>query len=199
MPLRRKRQPNYAMPCDGPASCSGRGTCDLTRGVCECPLSFTGAHCEVATLPACVLGDHLIPIRAWVLLPITLAMFLVGALRHHAESRARLARHCPPEAPHAKPGEEIEVRRPNGEFESFDAARGRARARERRGEATRAKTDDRASGRADEGRETVLRGGASGGETVAGRGGGVERGARGEREDEKGGKGTEASNGDRGG
>ena len=52
------------------------------------------------------------------------------ALRHHAESRARLARHCPPEAPHAKPGEEIEVRRPNGEFESFDAARGRARARE---------------------------------------------------------------------
>jgi hypothetical protein len=121
------------------------------------------------------------------------------ALRHHAESRARLARHCPPEAPHAKPGEEIEVRRPNGEFESFDAARGRARARERRGEATRAKTDDRASGRADEGRETVLRGGASGGETVAGRGGGVERGARGEREDEKGGKGTEASNGDRGG
>ena len=55
------------MPCDGPASCSGRGTCDLTRGVCECPLSFTGAHCEVATLPACVLGGHLIPIRAWVL------------------------------------------------------------------------------------------------------------------------------------
>ena len=55
------------MPCDGPASCSGRGTCDLTRGVCECPLGFTGAHCEEATLSACMLGDHLIPIRAWVL------------------------------------------------------------------------------------------------------------------------------------
>ena len=57
----------YAMPCDGPASCSGRGTCDLTRGVCECPLGFTGAHCEEATLSACMLGDHLIPVRAWVL------------------------------------------------------------------------------------------------------------------------------------
>ena len=55
------------MPCDGPASCSGRGTCDLTRGVCECPLGFTGAHCEEATLSACMLGDHLIPIRSWVL------------------------------------------------------------------------------------------------------------------------------------
>jgi len=54
------------------------------------------------------------------------------ALRHHAESRARLARHCPPEAPHARPGEAIEVRRRNGAIERARRARDARDARDAR-------------------------------------------------------------------
>lgn len=50
-----------------PLACSGRGTCDLNRGTCSCPIGFDGAGCEHASLPECMLGSHLIPIRSWVL------------------------------------------------------------------------------------------------------------------------------------
>ena len=30
-------------------------------------MGFTGSHCEVTTLPACMLGDHGLPIRSWLL------------------------------------------------------------------------------------------------------------------------------------
>ncbi|KAL1530584.1 hypothetical protein AB1Y20_001484 [Prymnesium parvum] len=44
-----------------------RGVCDETRRVCTCPLGFDGARCEVAQLPACMLADHPLPIRSWLL------------------------------------------------------------------------------------------------------------------------------------
>ena len=50
-----------------PDDCSGRGTCDGWRGVCSCPIGFAGLACEQVLLPACMLGDHFIPIRAWLL------------------------------------------------------------------------------------------------------------------------------------
>ena len=53
-----------AVPC-GPGC--GAGTCDEHRAVCECPIGFDGPHCERPTLPACMLDEHLIPVRSWVL------------------------------------------------------------------------------------------------------------------------------------
>ena len=45
----------------------GHGVHDPIRGVCECPMLFTGHHCETPVLPACLLGTYAIPIRSWVL------------------------------------------------------------------------------------------------------------------------------------
>lgn len=47
--------------------CSGRGTYDAHRGVCECPLGYEGNSCETSLLPACEIGGRAIPIRSWVL------------------------------------------------------------------------------------------------------------------------------------
>ena len=52
--------------CGEPA-CSTRGVCDEWAGTCDCPIGFSGARCEVPVLPACMLGDHAIPIRSWIL------------------------------------------------------------------------------------------------------------------------------------
>ena len=52
--------------CGEPA-CSTRGVCDEWAGTCDCPIGFSGARCEVPDLPACMLGEHAIPIRSWVL------------------------------------------------------------------------------------------------------------------------------------
>ena len=48
--------------------CSGRGTYDAHRGVCECPLGYEGRDCAISLLPACEIGGgRAIPIRSWVL------------------------------------------------------------------------------------------------------------------------------------
>ena len=48
--------------------CSGRGTYDAHRGVCECPLGYEGHDCAITLLPACEIGGgRAIPIRSWVL------------------------------------------------------------------------------------------------------------------------------------
>ena len=48
--------------------CSGRGTYDAHRRVCECPLGYEGRDCETSLLPACEIGGgRAIPIRSWIL------------------------------------------------------------------------------------------------------------------------------------
>lgn len=50
--------------------CGVHGTCDEWRSRCDCPIGFTGEACQIATLPACQLGNHLLPIRSWILLAL---------------------------------------------------------------------------------------------------------------------------------
>ena len=42
----------------GEAECSGVGTCDRIRGVCHCPVGWTGAACDRRECPTRVPGSH---------------------------------------------------------------------------------------------------------------------------------------------
>ncbi|EOD38527.1 Hypothetical protein EMIHUDRAFT_224178 [Emiliania huxleyi CCMP1516] len=68
--LRIHHRLNVTVVAQDTRGCGVHGTCDEWRSRCDCPIGFTGEACQIATLPACQLGNHLLPIRSWILLAL---------------------------------------------------------------------------------------------------------------------------------
>ena len=68
--IRQQRRTNSPMPppYGGPLACARgctvHGTCDALRGVCACPLAYTGDACDRLVLPACSVEGVPLSIRA---------------------------------------------------------------------------------------------------------------------------------------